>query len=367
MARNGQSSAFLPPSDGAGVVDAEEMVGLSGIGPLTSAPDPEAGEDTPLSVPIPSASKKKKTRLHEVIDEFWKNINPEYLEIMKELAFRELIQYADPDSAKMTKNGFELKLHTGSTMRFDVVQQKSGAVRETITGSKENFQQQDADAMVALARLRGMNSVSLHGSAEQKEMIWLAVQQRNLFEKANFERRQQNGEIPETQEDGTPIVFTPLVVDNYAPAPDSKAVLQMQQLEAEIKAAIAAQTHKEVLPEEQPAPPMEAVVPLAEEAKEKPLPVSEEKTVVPEAAPKKEAAHAFKESDHPRGYHGHFAKKDTPPAVSASSKKDFAAAAAPKNLAIKKAPAHKAAAKRHHPKYTKKNPHPSHHKGPKHR
>ncbi|MCE9508025.1 MAG: hypothetical protein K8R48_06910 [Alphaproteobacteria bacterium] len=197
----------------------EEMV--PSLSTTSNAPIPMPEQDA-------ANANQKRTKLHEVINEAWG------YNWLDNDAFASIIKYADPEMAQKNKMGFELDLLNGKKIKF--YHPTPNDPNERIAGPKKELDQDTAAAMVALARLRGWKTMNVHGTVEQKEMLWLAVMRQNLLEIDAFERDQKNGKIPKKDQDGKEIPFSPLSVANFVPLADSPVYQQWLQEEAEWKA-----------------------------------------------------------------------------------------------------------------------------------
>jgi len=209
--------------------------------------------------------KRKRTKLDEVINEAWGYGG------LDGDAFDSIIKYADPEMAKKSKTGFEMDLLKGGKISWTPPSQQDP--NERISCPSKKFDQDAAAAMVALARLHGWKTLNVHGTVEQKEMLWLAVQRQNLLEKEAFERDQKSGKIPQTEKDkdgkDVPVTFTPLSVANFMPLADSKIFQQWQQEDADYKAKHAVDPKITENKEPPPAPDKKPDAPDAAEIEKK--------------------------------------------------------------------------------------------------
>lgn len=185
------------------------------------------------------------TALHKVLHESWGSDD-----WLHSLAFSYFIKLADANHAKKTKTGFEL-LMNGKKVSWNAPTQESP---EMVTGVAKDFDQNTADAMVALARLRGWRTMNVHGTTEQKDLLWLAIQRQNRLEKEAFENGQKNGSIPLKDKDGKPVEYKPLTAGNYKPAADSPAMQAYMQEQAEYDAQHAPPAAVSAAPAEVPKP-----------------------------------------------------------------------------------------------------------------
>ncbi|MBI3440846.1 MAG: hypothetical protein HY052_03415 [Proteobacteria bacterium] len=223
-------------------LDSNVMPGISN----GAAPPPVAADQTEE----PSALNRTRTKLHGVINELWG------YNWLQDDPYFYLIHYANPDKTKKTKTGFKLKLLDGGEINWNPPSERSP---EMISGVSRHFNQASAEAIVALARLRGWKTLDVHGTPAQKEMLWLAAQRQNLQEKEAYERN------PCVDDKGNKVPFQPLVVTNFAPLADSRAFVQWKQEEA------AYNTQHPPVPAIPPDPP----TPAPEEKKAAPVSASQ--------------------------------------------------------------------------------------------
>ena len=227
------------------------------------------------NTPKPANANRKRTRLDEVINEAWG-----YGELDDD-AFESIIKYADPDTADKNKTGFEVALRNGGKIKWNP---QSQTEPEMISCPSRKFNPEAAAAMVALSRLHGWKALNVHGTVEQKEMLWLEVQRQNLLEKEAFERKVKDGTIPKDK-DGKLPVYTPLTVANFTPLADSRIYQQWLQEEAAWKAQhpeevapVEVTKANDVAPEKKAEP--------AEEVKNETAPVADNKAVAKTEAKK---------------------------------------------------------------------------------
>lgn len=209
------------------------------------------------------------TKLHKVIHEAWGNDD-----WLRSSAFAYFIKLADAEHAKKTKTGFELMMN-GKKVSWNAPTQQSP---EMVTGVSRGFDQSSADAMVALARLRGWRTMNVHGTTEQKDMLWLSIQRQNRLDQEAFENGQKNGTIP--LKDGKPIEYTPLTVGNYKPAADSPAMQAYLREQAEYDALHAPPAA--ITPPEEVAKPAAPAEPAKDETPAPP-PATPSKFIAPAA------------------------------------------------------------------------------------
>lgn len=174
--------------------------------------------ETPAPPETAAPANRQRTRLHEILNEQWGIGWP------SDYAYGHLIQYANPEMAEKTKNGFSLKSSTGTLIHWEAASQRSSEFIGCQKGA--DLTQEDAAAIVSLAKLRGWTDINVHGSTEQKEKLWLAAMQRNIADQLAFQQGQENGTIPKTGEDGKTIKFQPMQVKNFEPLHDSAAYQQ---------------------------------------------------------------------------------------------------------------------------------------------
>lgn len=252
---------------------------LKGEGPFTPHPDVE--EDAEADAAGNPRSKQKRTNLHIIINKRWGRGE------LDDYIYEELIKYASPDTAKETKNGFELELLNGRKIRWEVVQEEGYPQYEQITGSRRGFNMEEAAAMAALAALRGWAEVNVFGTIREKEMLWLAAQLQNLQVREKFETAQAAGEYPLTDENGNPAPIPQMVVNGFTPLMDSEIVARYRKAEAEYLARRPVPP-QETAPETEPVPEAE---PEAEpKAKEDGLKEKFKAEADPPQAPAPEAA-----------------------------------------------------------------------------
>lgn len=111
------------------------------------------------------------TALDVIVQEVWgRPVNDEI--------YVALLLHTNCDQAKKTKDGFFVPLANDQTVEY---RQAQGARPEMITATKKrDFSQDAADVIVAFAVVRGWTSVNLHGTASQKEMLWIAAKRKGL-------------------------------------------------------------------------------------------------------------------------------------------------------------------------------------------
>lgn len=230
MALQSQASPVSPPSGGLFSFSGEEVASVSG-----SPPTPSHETQSLSDLFSRAADSRKKTKLDSIVEEVWGAS-------MSEVFYQEIIKYADPDSARKTKNGFEVRLRSGNQMLWAAVREPGKPPSERIALKKKgkNFSMVDADAMIATARVRGWGRIHVHGDTAHKEMLWLAVQRRNLEEREAFSALQKAGLIPEKDQNGKPVVFEPAVVDNFTPDENSRVMQLWKRDEAAHLAKMAA-------------------------------------------------------------------------------------------------------------------------------
>lgn len=209
---------------------------------------------------------RKRSNLDGVINDLWG------FPSLDDEAYLSLIKDVDPDSAKKKKTGFELTLLNGGKINWNA---PTHNCHESISAPNRGFCQESAEAMVAMARLRGWKALNVSGTVEQREMLWLAVQRQNLKEKTAFEEGQRNGSIPKNDKDGKPLEYVPLTVNNYAPELNSKIDLQWQaEYDALHPVKVENAAAKPPAPARPPPPP-----PPPPAAGKTPVPVTESKFV----------------------------------------------------------------------------------------
>ncbi|MFH1157432.1 MAG: hypothetical protein V1721_00885 [Pseudomonadota bacterium] len=223
----------------------QEDIPTERIEAVASPPAPTAAAPPVRTAPLPPPVEApgeapdvfhpgRGTKLFEEIKKHWGDEN--YSSSMyrrngriKYASYDDLMNYVDPDSAennnmKDLKDGFNLFL-TGSGHKIgwnthEVATSDGKVSVEEITGPEKDFGQRDAYAMVALARMRGWKEITVQGTTEQKEMLWLAVQKMNWKEERLFDYRKEKGEIaPEAQ-------YSPAYVRNFR-VEDGSAIANM--------------------------------------------------------------------------------------------------------------------------------------------
>lgn len=171
--------------------------------------DGSAAPAAPMTPP-PAANtnrrKQRQTKLHEVIGDAWGF--PLGADWMDDDAYTYLIKIANPDTAKKTKTGFEADLLGGGKIAWHAPTPNSP---EKITSDAKTFNQQSAAAVIAMARMRGWKTLNLHGSPEQKEILWMAIQRQNLLEQEAYERS------PKFDATGNKIPYVPLASGDFTP------------------------------------------------------------------------------------------------------------------------------------------------------
>ncbi len=208
------------------------------------------------------------------------------LSSIEDYEYAHIDRYFNTNNSKKTKTGFQAKTRNGITINWLKDQQGHQMIQRPV-GFRKKFTDEDAAAMVALAKGLGWTKMSVHGSVEQKDMLWLAVQLRNLEDKAAFDASikagLENGTIKQIDEagkpprfvnkDNQPVAFTETVVVNHTPLADSNAMQKLQQAQADYAAGREGPTLKTEEPSQFAGPP-----PPAAEKTEPPSPSGKKKT-----------------------------------------------------------------------------------------
>jgi len=161
---------------------------------------PPVGAPGGAQAPIPGAMSVTGIKLFEEIKKHWgdKNYNAAVYDrnnVTKYASYDGMISYMDqndPDNVEDQENGFDLYIHGNHKVSWRETDPASGL--EKITGTKKGFEQNDADAMIALSRMRGWKDFTVNGKTEHKEMLWLAVQKMNWKEQRLFEHNNGTAE-----------------------------------------------------------------------------------------------------------------------------------------------------------------------------
>jgi hypothetical protein len=176
-------------------------------------------------------------------------------------ADQNLIKYVNAEAVKKTPNGFTFELTNGSTLNYSAEKDQFGKTEEFISKKAHwfggmfmppPFDQNDANAMVALAATRGWHEITIfsHGTSlknlnpkkgtkDEKDLkdqlalsdkIWLAVQVHN-FEVAQRVQAQGGHDIPELG----------IAIKGFKPLEDSPIHAEWNKIRAEMeeKAQIA--------------------------------------------------------------------------------------------------------------------------------
>ena len=224
-----------------------------------SGPLPQGFDDTPEDEASPlteegAAAATRQTNLHKLAFELWGK------QALDDFPFRYLSAFADPDSAEKTKNGgIKIDVGGGGGITWEFVQEEGQAPYEAIRGNKRNFTQQDAEAIVALAAIRGWGTIDVHGKQEHKEKLWLAAQHLNMYAKLEFEAGKAQGSIP-----ADAVFSPPLTVNGFNPSPDSDTYKQFLKDQAAIENAIASMKPAQPEPIDTETPAAAKTVPPAE-------------------------------------------------------------------------------------------------------
>lgn len=199
------------------------------VTPETDAP----GISGPASIPEGAAfdapvtdafnMNRRRTALHEVANEIWG------YNWLSDGPFHSLIKYVDPDTADNYRQGFSVKLATGGKMFWQPGDQNNP--HESITCSKRHFCPEAAASMIAMARLRGWKTLTLTGTPEHKEILWLEAMRQELQDRDTYLQQKRDGSLP-VGPDGKPEAYQPLRVEGFTPLADSPVYLQWLQEEA---------------------------------------------------------------------------------------------------------------------------------------
>jgi len=231
-----------------------------------------------------------RTAFHEMAKKVWGN------EDVAGYLIDELARHAKLDKVKQTANGFEIELNNGQKVRYGVFQRQDGNSFEAVVGDPKKFDDSAASAMVLMSRVHGWNVINVHGSQDQKEKLWLAVQRQALVEYKQFTKLQAEGVI------GKDETFNPPVVGNFEPDRNSKVYKQaMKELAAfekehgKIGAGQAAETP--AVEKAEPAPEQETKAEAKAEAPVEAKPVEAVAPVEAKAAAPKQKAEEEKPAE----------------------------------------------------------------------
>ena len=166
----------------------EEFVGVRGgkkRRPVNGAAPPatdmdeldDAGEPLDTDADTPDADQDQiNAFLAKIYQHAWEKGK------VKESLVADLSQYAKLDSYQaLDATGFELIVKGGRKIKWTFEQDEDGQPQESISSSHpKRFNEADADAIIALAAVRGWETVQLHGTDKQKDMLWLAAMKQGL-------------------------------------------------------------------------------------------------------------------------------------------------------------------------------------------
>ena len=179
----------------------------------TNEPEDDTGEPFDTDADTPDADQDQ-------INAFLANIYQHAWEEgkVKEDLVANLGQYVKLDSYQALHNaGFELIVKNGDKdghkIKWTFEQDEDGQPQESISSSHpKRFNEADADAIIALAAVRGWETVQVHGNDKQKDMLWLAAMKQGLGVEghepsaATFQKWQEwlkNNKSPGLTEGGT--------------------------------------------------------------------------------------------------------------------------------------------------------------------
>jgi hypothetical protein len=147
---------------------------------------------------------EKGTNLYKFLVQSWGGEN------IEGRIFSQMFSFSHPTKffPQQTKNGFKIELFGGHSIEWHAAQKRGRNSHESISGDKTHFDQEQASAIVTMARVHGWQSIDVQGSKEHKEMLWLATQRQALHERD----MQLAGKMPEG-----PLPH----VANFKPAEDS--------------------------------------------------------------------------------------------------------------------------------------------------
>jgi len=147
--------------------------------PSAQIPDDDANDKS--STPSQPAQPQQKALTD---DEFCKKLMSKgWLECQQvdPVCLSRLKARADLSTYTETEDGFTLTLKHGNTINWYNIPGPDGTpAQQYIQGQKENFDLRDAHAIVALASVHGWKSIDVHGTDEQKDLLWLAAKMQGL-------------------------------------------------------------------------------------------------------------------------------------------------------------------------------------------
>ncbi len=170
--------------------------------------------------------KRRKSAFSMVINEYLGDDN-----IPDEVAYNRLAGFTNADDENVAKKTITeqltITLMNGESFSFCPATEESG--RERIESVGDTFSQETAEAMVAAAALKGWRKLGFHGSPEDKDKLWLAVQHMNMLRATDYEQREAAGQLREGEQ--PPV----LLEADWTPQPDSAVYQQFQKEQAEFQ------------------------------------------------------------------------------------------------------------------------------------
>ena len=164
-----------------------------------------------------------RTAFHDMAKKVWGNDD------VAAYLVDELSRHAHLDRVKPVENGFELELKSGQKVKYGLFQRQDGNSFEAMVGDPKKFDDSAASAMVLLSRVHGWDSLNVHGTQDQKEKMWLAVQRQALLEYKQFTKLQAEGVIDKDAQ------FQPPTVANFEPDRNSRVYKQAMKELAEFE------------------------------------------------------------------------------------------------------------------------------------
>lgn len=195
-----------PPAPAAAQAPPETVTEGEEQAPPQNAPEQAPPGAVPPVIPQGDIVNNRRTPLHLMLNNEWG------LGWIPDSAFGQFINYADPNMIKKNKRGFEITTKEGHKVAW---QKANNKYPETITGPRSGFNDNDAEAMVVLAKLRGWNSLQVQGKQEYREKLWLAAMRQNLRDMEAFELGKLDGTVRPDDK------LVKLEVTNFTPLQDS--------------------------------------------------------------------------------------------------------------------------------------------------
>ena len=182
----------------------------------------QGGKLTKIGYGFKKASKIYKKSLNKLIRKHKRDENAEYLDqllaeqktdtqLFKKIFCRKQEGETDEDVKNkkraydqqvqgMFENGFQIKTKSGITIAV----QKDNKGNLSITtmdtkrfGRKNRFNQEAANAIIDIAVVGGWKDLTLHGTSKHKDMLWRAIQEKNIMEEAAFNQAEADRKAKE--------------------------------------------------------------------------------------------------------------------------------------------------------------------------